>query len=386
MEARAGIEHMLSFQREDGSFELLGSYWKENGIVLYVLHRHALLTGDLAWLDEQWPVVEGVVRAIQQLRERSREDPNAPWAGLLPPGFPDGGVGGVHPEYTNVYWCLVGLRCAADAADLLGRTEQAAAWRAEYDDLHAAFARANTGGRIARDDGSYALPILMDPPPNLSPIRGQWAFCHALYPGQVFAPDHPLVQGNLALLSEHEAEGLVLGTGWLAGGIWNYFASFYAHALLWAGDGEHAADILYAFANHASPLGAWREEQMPQGAREKYCGDMPHNWASAEFIRLVRNLLVLERGDELHLLEGLPRAWLKPGSITSVEGLATDFGPLDMVLYVDETLREATLLFSMPTRRAPSRVAVHLGAWAAEVSPPRELPDGWFEVTAQLAD
>ena len=33
---------------------------------------------------------------------------------------------------------------------------------------------------------------------------------------------------------------------------------------------------------------------------------MPHNWASAEFIRLTVHLLALDRGDELHLLEGLP--------------------------------------------------------------------------------
>ncbi len=46
---------------------------------------------------------------------------------------------------------------------------------------------------------------------------------------------------------------------------------------------------------------------------------MPHNWASAEFIRLVRHLLILERGDELHLLEGLPRAGRALGCVTESE-------------------------------------------------------------------
>ena len=40
---------------------------------------------------------------------------------------------------------------------------------------------------------------------------------------------------------------------------------------------------------------------------------MPHNWASGEFIRMVRHMLILERGGELHLLEALPKAWTKPG-------------------------------------------------------------------------
>ena len=70
--------------------------------------------------------------------------------------------------------------------------------------------------------------------------------------------------------------------------------------------GAKAAEVLYAYANHASPLRAWREEQPPKGenAQAPFVGDMPHNWASAEFIRLTHNLLFLERGAELHLLEG----------------------------------------------------------------------------------
>jgi hypothetical protein len=35
-------------------------------------------------------------------------------------------------------------------------------------------------------------------------------------------------------------------------------------------------------------------------------GDRPHDWANAEFIRLASHHLVFERGDELHLLEGVP--------------------------------------------------------------------------------
>ena len=84
----------------------------------------------------------------------------------------------------------------------------------------------------------------------------------------------------------------------MTGGIWNYFASFYGHAWLWQGEGQKAAAVLYAYANHASPLYAWIEEQglSDQPIREN--GDMPHNWASAEFIRLTVHLLALDRGEK----------------------------------------------------------------------------------------
>ena len=162
------------------------------------------------------------------------------------------------------------------------------------------------------------------------PQRGQWGFCHGVYPGQIFAKDDPLVAGNMAMLAATEHEGMVYGTGWDATGIWNYFASFYGHAWLWQGNGRKAADVLYAFANHASPVLDWREEQSLQGKPYKKVGDMPHNWASAEFIRLTVHLLALDRGDEMHLLEGMPAQWLGAGMVTRLNGIATPFGPLSL--------------------------------------------------------
>ena len=143
----------------------------------------------------------------------------------------------------------------------------------------------------------------------------------------------------MAMLQSVEAQGLVLDTGWLKDGIWNYFASFYGHAWLWLGSGGKAAETLYAFGNHASPLLVWREEQMPVGQGEQVVGDMPHNWASAEFIRLVRHSLILERGGELHLFEAFPPAWAKPGAVTKVKDILTEFGPVSLEFRCPPTAR-----------------------------------------------
>jgi hypothetical protein len=40
----------------------------------------------------------------------------------------------------------------------------------------------------------------------------------------------------------------------------------------------------------------WREEQKPQGKGNNEVGDMPHNWASAEFIRMVVHMIQLDQG------------------------------------------------------------------------------------------
>ena len=363
-EARNGIRYLLSFQRPDGAIMLIDGHLKETGIALWAVTRHARLTDDKKWLAQVWPQVEKGFAFIRTLRQRASADPNSLVYGLLPEGFSDGGLGGVNPEYTNVYWTLAGMKAAVEGARWLGKLDQAKAWQREYDDFYAAFRRA--AQRDAKTDahGNRYVPINMRKDAKNSPQKAQWAFLHAVFPGKVFDADDPLVLGNMAMLQAVEAEGLVRDTGWVANGVWNYFGSFYAHGWLWTGHGQKAAETLYDFANHASPLLCWREEQMPKGEGDANCGDMPHNWASAEFIRLVRHLLVLERGDELHLFEGLPRAWIVPGKAVRLKGVLTEFGPVSLELRVAADGSKATLTLDPPSRNPARRIVVHLDGWS----------------------
>jgi hypothetical protein len=174
----------------------------------------------------------------------------------------------------------------------------------------------------------------------------------------------PVATGTMNMLKTTLQEGIVMGTGWDINGIWNYFAAFYGHACLWMGDGKSAYESLYAFANHASPLYAWREEQSPRDITPShYVGDMPHNWASAEFASSVVHLLALDRGDELHLLEGLPPEWRQPGMRTAMKDIATPFGKLSFSLQVDASGKTAALEVNKLTDPSCKGVYVHLGDW-----------------------
>lgn len=366
-EARAGVGYLLGFQRDDGAIMLIDGHQKETGIALWAITRHARLTGDKTWLERVWPNVQRAVRHVESMRRATLANPTAPNAGLIPEGFSDGGLGGPACEYTNVYWTLVGVKAAADAAKWIDRSADAAAWQREYDDFYATFRRA--AERDLRTDayGNHYLPIPMVGAEKVSPQRAQWAFLHAVFPGRLFPPNDPLVTGNMAMLRANEREGLVYGTGWIEHGLWNYFGSFYAHAWLWLDQGPKAAGTLYALANHASPLLAWREEQLPAGEtgpEPRFVGDMPHNWASAEFIRLVRHLIVLERGDELHLCEGVPAAWAGPGMTTRLNGILTEFGPISLELKVSEDGKTAKVAIDPPSRAPPRRMVLHLDGWA----------------------
>jgi GH15 family glucan-1,4-alpha-glucosidase len=370
-DARAGVEYLLSHQKPDGSFDILGHFWKENGIVLWAATRHAFLTQDKQWLKTQWPALQRVVGAIRNMRALASKDPAAPNYRLLPGGEIDGGIsngGPQEPEFSNTHWCLAGLKAAIAAAHWIGDEANASDWQREFDDFNAVFRKAAVRDRLKDRFGNAYVPQMMGNARKLTPQKGQWTFCHAIYPGQIFSSGDALAASQMAMLRATKVEGMVFDTGWMRDGLWSYFASFYGHAALWMGEGREAAQMLYAFANHACPTRVWREEQKPLGMGNDEVGDMPHNWASAEFIRLTAHLLELDRGDKLHLLEGIPAQWLGPGMVTRLEGVLTPFGPLHMTVEVDKEGKSAALEVK-PLAANCKAIVVHPPSGA-----PRELP------------
>ncbi len=381
-DADAGVETLLRRIQPDGSVTLIPDHNKETGIALATLVRQSELSGDWQGLRTHWPQVQRMVTYIRSLRRRANElETDHPSYGLMPPGFCDGGLGGKRPEYSTALWTLFGLKEITRAADLLGFEEDKRAFQAELDGLLADFHRCASRDMQALEDGTPYLPLRipqgssdhhwipdypLDVPPwhHVNPGTGTWALAQAIYPGQIFAENDPIVENFCRLLEQlDDAEGIPEGTGWLPyRALWPYAASFYAHAWLYAGRPDKAIDYLYAFANHAAVTRVWREEQaLTTTQHGQFFGDMPHNWASVEFIRLARNLLVFERGMGLELLYGLPPEWLQPGKSLVVEAIPTRFGPVTVQVHIDKA-GHGTISARTETGRhlAPDRVALRL--------------------------
>ncbi len=358
-DVRKAIEGIFKFGETQG--DTGESFSKQAGLRLWMVWRHAQLTGDSAWLMKMWPFVENEVKNIQRYRQNSYKDGNPLTDGMMPMGNADGGIGGIYAEYTNNYWVLSGLGFAIKMAQTLGKKETTAQWEDFYADYRKVFDHARERDKKMDVHGNGYVPTFMGHN-TLNPTTGQWAFMHSIYPGQLYGVDDPLMKGTMAMLDSTLVEGLILGTGWLPKGLWTYSASFHAHAHLWSGNGHRIPQILYDFANHGSPLLNWSEEQHPVDFKGDYLlhGDMPHNWASAEFIRLIRHSLALEREDSLHLFEGMPKEWLKAGKVTSLRGVPTNFGVLSMELRVSDTGEKARLDLDLDVSShiAPKKIIV----------------------------
>jgi hypothetical protein len=388
-DAAAAINTLLRRVHPDGSIAQFPHHTKETGISITTLIRQTDLLGDETRLRELWPIIRKAVTFIEGMRDEARALPTEhPAYNLLPPSFADGGVAGKRGEYTTTFWVLAGLKWAANAANRLGYTEDATRFQSNFDDLMADFVAHSAKHMRTLPDGTPYLPMIypgsgehnhqvnyegtVHPTNQIQPESALWALCQSIWPGEVFAPDDVIVQrlNQLHDLRDDE-QGIPATTGWLPyKALWTYHASFAAHVWLYSGRPDKAVDYLYAFANHAAPTRVWREEQsLVNIGISQICGDMPHNWASAEFIRLVRHLLVFERGNQLHLLPGMPSQWMRPGQVLRVEKTPTRFGPVTLsLLFGEDGINRLEITLDTRWSRQAEQVILHLPEAVTEVA------------------
>jgi hypothetical protein len=373
-DAERGTQALLRRVKPDGSITDIPEHTMETIISVATLIRQAELSGDRALLEQRWPIIQRALDYIRGLRRQARKlDPRTPEYGLLPKAYPDGGIGGTRAEYLTTLWTLAGLKMTARAARWLNHPEEADVIQHDFDELMKDF-RAHARRDVRKlPDGTPYLRMWMRgqsdhvtkpahrgrlmPWQKLGLASGTWAFCQAIYTGEIFAPDDPLVKNLLHMFDQIDnCQGLPEGMGWLLDrSMWTYGPAFAAQTWLYAGRSDKAVDYLYAFANHAAPTRVWREEQSLDVTGHGHAnGDMPHNWASAEFIQLVRNLLVAERGDGLDLLFGLPSEWCRHGARFRIEKTPTRFGPVTVHGRIDQRGRGAITVQTDPAWPQPA--------------------------------
>ena len=343
--ADEGLRSEWSKQAETGQViaESGGEHWKDTAIAMFTLVRQCELKQDWTFFRDLEPNVLRALDFLISLRDHARSMKGANGRyGLLAPGFADGGIGGVRSEFTNTVWTLAALRAVANAAEQQKMLSLAKA-RRFFQELYEAFQEMAKSEMVRHSAGFHYLPMIAGDDPSFAdpdpwkrprPQTAQWALSHAIYPGDVFAKDDPIVRGHIALLQSCTDEDVPIETGWLwHDSLWTYNASFAAHVYLWAGLGDWAYRTFTGFLNHASPLYCWREEQPLQHALVgQDWGDMPHNWASAECVRYLRHMLALEDGRSLGLLSGVTSAELTPSAHYSLKNSPTRFGRIELEL------------------------------------------------------
>ena len=338
-EAQEGLEAIWDIQDASGGFTAGAgeAHWKDTAVAVYALVRQAELSQNWDYFHSTYPDAHKAMMYLRGLVAKAEKDGTANGKyGLLPKGFGDSGIGGIRSEFTNSIWLWVGLKKLDEAAQRFFLPK-----RQEIREFLTAMtlripAAAREEMRQHPKGFSY-LPMLMKDDPQWSdpderkqprPQAAQIYLSQAIYPGLILPPENGIVKGHIELMKAVTAEDIPAETGWLANeSVWPYNAPIAAQVYLWAGLRDLARKTFIGFLNHASPLYAWREEQSLKSARtERYLGDMPHNWASAECIRYLRHMLVLEDGDSLRLFTGLGAADFASKEPISLTYTPTRFG------------------------------------------------------------
>ena len=354
-------------QTADGFFKSQNGEWDSNGEAMWTLVNHVRRGADLSLLERFYPSLLKGARWIARMRDSTRTVPS-PHYGLLPPGFSAEHFGPNDHYYWDNLWSLAGLEAAKWAADRMGTRKEATFLSDLILDYRGDLAASMDWAY--KKSGCHALPCSPYRSLDSAAIGNLVAFS----PLGLLGPEEPWLRGTLDyLLDNNLREGLffqkIVHTG-----LNPYLSVQLARALMVAGDPRWQT-ILEALLRRASPTFAWPEALHPR-VFGGCMGDGDHGWSAAEFLNLVREMLVTEVGGSLKLCEGAPAGWFRPGRDLEVTGASTLHGTLDFSLRQGPA--SATLTWNL--KRAPHQDPVPLWfrlPWAAGLVPgASETPDG----------
>ena len=364
------VKHTFSLQKDDGEWDwpVTSGWpaWDNIGGNAASVWDYYLLTRDNEWLAGSYPHLAAAADWINLHREESMVPANAPdatrpihrqipwsctpetspplkpgqrpyWYGLLPWSYGDSGLPEGHPFPHNT-WGLYAIKIAENAANILGRPEDATRFAADYADYKQAYFVAMQRS-IALEKGDPDAPYLPAMPTEPGADVSQSLI--AVYPTKLLKPDNLWVTNLLSRMRRDELQGLPTHMAWMGeGGVWPSESMNVAETYLRRGDIDKTVSLLMATLNHTYTTDTFREEIKVDKSKPLACasgqskdvpdgygtGDMPEAWGPANYILLLRDMLFYEDGNSLHILAGIPAQWIHPGEKIAVSSAPTTLG------------------------------------------------------------
>ncbi|MEU5317416.1 hypothetical protein AB0G67_11915 [Streptomyces sp. NPDC021056] len=375
-ERQLGTHYPLKFNRGTGRIGPCAEYgfyggphekddreWDSNGQALWAIGRFDRTSGRRAAFGAKLyvPYVRDAARWLRDNRDQY---------GLLHSGWSAEHLGERDkPHYWDDFWGLAGLYEAARLAERIGAPEAGELWGA-FDDLKRATAESIRWvlGEQQRH-GAWETYIPTGPGDvgrRDSTMIGTAAYFHPLrlHMGSKLGDDiDRAARFTLDTMYAHFVTG-----GFRHDAAWNaygpYLTTQLAHACLLAGDPGRMDELLGwtmdagfpSVAGRAAALGAWNEQHAYPVASDFaeapfsrwYMGDIPHGWAAAEYLLLIRDILFFEADEDhdphLYIAPGVRPHWVPGGERITVAEAPTLFGsPFGYRLAHDPAARTVTV-------------------------------------------
>lgn len=351
--AQQNLAFFDAFQGADGLFLSQPEQYDSLGQALWAIGQHAELTRDAGFAAAQLPRIQA---AISWLDSVSAGDP----LGLLPAASPDDNELASGHITGDDLWAAVGLRAAIADAELAGQPALAQEWQA-VDKRFESSLDAAIESAFAREGHI---------PPVLDAAGGyDWGNFWAAYPDEVLSPQAPAVEATVAWAQAHMDQGL--STYADGRDLHDYLGFRVFQTELEAGDAAAATSGLYAeLAHTTSTDGGWETLPAPFVSRSSTTNLSPHGTFAAEYVALLRDMLIQEApGGEILLLAGASPAWLGPGQHIGVSAAPTAAGTIS---FTESSSATAETLSWHGDLAAGTQLRWALPAWARDA----RLPDG----------
>lgn len=343
--ATQDLAFMDTFQEAGGLFISRPGQYDGWGQALWALTRHAQLTGDPVYAANQ---LGRIAKAIDWFEAATAADP----LGLMPVGDPQDNELAVGHITGDDLWTAAGLRSAVALARLAERPNLAATWQALDERFEGTLDR-TLSAAVAR-----AGHI----PPVLDAEGGQdWGNYSAAYPVQVLPATSPEVAATMAWARAHMAEGLATYDDGQS--LHDYLGFPVFETELAAGNSAGAVAGLYAELAHTTSTDeGWEWDVAPFGTRASAVNLAPHGTFAADYVVLLRNLLVEEDPNGgVELLAGASPAWLRAGEHIAVANAPTDAGRIS---FTERSGAHGETLRWRCASRAGAALMWRLPAWA----------------------
>lgn len=363
-EAANGLRVHLEMQEPDGNWAdpkgWVDHMWGASGMKAWAAMEHYRLTGDRTYLQTLFPRLAASSRWQELQRQKSRTAKNEASStyGLMPRGMGDAGLMN-GSDYFGVFYPHNILAVFADAltieaAGILGEpdSELRRIHETALNDLRASLRK----GSI-RDDGFEWIP---GSPANTS--GSLWGTLYALYPTRILEADDPLITGTLKKMEFIVSPGgQPVHTGWMVNGTWVAISlDNLAETHLILDQGDTAIAYLYSTLNHGTPLHTWCEERGLEPDARETSGDRQHLWTPVAVVRFLRDALVMEQPDGLHLGLATARTWLTQGKTVGIREAPTYFGNVTYKLESDVDNGAIRAEITAPDREPVKEIVLHL--------------------------
>ncbi|WP_346238379.1 chitobiase/beta-hexosaminidase C-terminal domain-containing protein [Niabella insulamsoli] len=325
----------LQFQQRTGIYKkLCFDYW---GQVLWAFGSHYRQTKDRDLLERAYKLIPN---HMQDFESMIALDSRGLWPRTWP--YDNEHIDGHYTGHN--FWVILGLRNAIYMASEMKDQKNLKKWQGYYDQFKKNFER-ELEQIVTKTDG-YIPPGMDDPE-----LGFDWANASAgLYPFEAIDKNNPAVKKTLDMVRNYNyQEGISTYSGCNAyvarkkalnnetlpeRGLHHYETFYVANGNLVVGAQQKCIEDLYSVMVHTSSTHAgfeWRPT--PWGNRDFGINRAPHGWLAARYIEFLRNMVVREEGNDLHLLSAISPEWAKRGDNISIKSAATYFGTVNMDIH-----------------------------------------------------